>query len=665
MVKLFILLSAIFVVALGYYLPGVTPNDYAYEQDVPLLVSKVTSTKTQMPYDYYALPYCRPKVANLQSENLGEALSGDRIENSVYKVEAKVPKYCEVACVKTLSQKERLTFMNAIDDEYRVHWIVDGLPLGQYDPGDTTFQRGFPVGERKLMKKSEKSGRVAGSKFMGGRHKTEQYQHFLNNHVRIVIEYNDDASNQETAAGGSTAPYSVRIVNFRAEPMSVSHAWGGGDFVAGQSALTTCNPNRKASGSVITPGTAPLLISSASSGPVVFTYDVVWQHSDTPWASRWDLYLTASNPNDRVHWFSISNSILTVLFLSITIGAILVRALRKDIAQYNDSASLEDAREESGWKLVHGDVFRPPEFSPMLFSVFLGSGVQLFLMCLATLFFALVGLLSPANRGSLTTGLMILYVCMGSFAGYYSSVTYKMFRGTDWRRNTLLTALLYPSIVFAGFFVLNLILWSEGSSGAVPFSTFFTILFLWLCVSVPLVVLGSFFGYKKEVVAHPVRTNQIPRAIPAAQWYMNPVITTAVGGILPFGAVAVELYFIMSALWLHQIYYIFGFLFLVMLVLVVTCAEVAILMTYFQLCAEDYHWWWRSFITSGACAGYMLLYSIWYNMTKLNITGMVPTLIYITYMTLGSFTFFLVTGAIGFVASFCFNTVIYGSIKVD
>lgn len=102
-----------------------------------------------------------------------------------------------------------------------------------------------------------------------------------------------------------------------------------------------------------------------------------------------------------------------------------------------------------------------------------------------------------------------------------------------------------------------------------------------------------------------------------------------------------------------------------MLVLVVTCAEVAILMTYFQLCAEDYHWWWRSFITSGACAGYMLLYSIWYNMTKLNITGMVPTLIYITYMTLGSFTFFLVTGAIGFVASFCFNTVIYGSIKVD
>ena len=75
----------------------------------------------------------------------------------------------------------------------------------------------------------------------------------------------------------------------------------------------------------------------------------------------------------------------------------------------------------------------------------------------------------------------------------------------------------------------------------------------------------------------PVRTNQIPRAIPQQQWYASTAIASLMGGILPFGAVSVELYFIMSALWLHQIYYIFGFLCLVMMVLVVTCAEIAIL----------------------------------------------------------------------------------------
>jgi transmembrane 9 superfamily member 2/4 len=46
----------------------------------------LTSTKTQIPYDYYSLGFCKPKHEKEQSENLGEVLSGDHIENSVYKV---------------------------------------------------------------------------------------------------------------------------------------------------------------------------------------------------------------------------------------------------------------------------------------------------------------------------------------------------------------------------------------------------------------------------------------------------------------------------------------------------------------------------------------------------------------------------------------------------
>ena len=46
----------------------------------------MTSTKTQMPYDYYSLPFCKPKTLVYESENCGEVISGDRIENSVYKV---------------------------------------------------------------------------------------------------------------------------------------------------------------------------------------------------------------------------------------------------------------------------------------------------------------------------------------------------------------------------------------------------------------------------------------------------------------------------------------------------------------------------------------------------------------------------------------------------
>jgi transmembrane 9 superfamily protein 2/4 len=298
-------------------------------------------------------------------------------------------------------------------------------------------------------------------------------------------------------------------------------------------------------------------------------------------------------------------------------------------------------------------------------SVFIGTGVQLCCMVVATLSFALLGLLSPANRGSLITAFILLFVFMGSFAGYHSSMIYKMFRGIEWKQNTLFTAFLYPGIIFSILFVLNLLLWIEGSSGAIPFSALFTLLFLWFCVSVPLVFLGSFFGYKREMTTFPVRTNQIPRTIPPQAWYMNPFLTCLIGGILPFGAVSVELYFIMSALWLHQIYYIFGFLFLVAAVLLVTCAEISILLCYFQLCNEDYHWWWRSFLHSGACAGYTALYAVWYHLTELEFHGFVPMILYYGYMTIICFSFFIVTGTIGYYSCFWFNSKIYASIKVD
>ena len=41
------------------------------------------------------------------------------------------------------------------------------------------------------------------------------------------------------------------------------------------------------------------------------------------------------------------------------VAMITVRSLHKDIARYNQE-SADEAQEEFGWKLVHGDVFRPP-----------------------------------------------------------------------------------------------------------------------------------------------------------------------------------------------------------------------------------------------------------------------------------------------------------------
>lgn len=54
--------------------------------DLKVKVNKLTSTKTQLPYSFYSLPYCRPDKILDSAENLGEVLRGDRIENSPYVV---------------------------------------------------------------------------------------------------------------------------------------------------------------------------------------------------------------------------------------------------------------------------------------------------------------------------------------------------------------------------------------------------------------------------------------------------------------------------------------------------------------------------------------------------------------------------------------------------
>jgi len=368
----------------------------------------------------------------------------------------------------------------------------------------------------------------------------------------------------------------------------------------------------------------------------------------------------------EIHWFAILNSLLILLFLSGMVAMILLRTLHRDITQYNEVATEEEAREETGWKLVHGDVFRRPNHSTLL-AVSVGSGMQVTGMAVMTLIFALLGFLSPARRGSLLQSMMLVFTLMGVLAGYTSSRFVKVFDGDEarWKCTTLATAFLYPGLFFSIFFVLNLMIWGAKSSGSVPFSTMFAVLVLWFGVSVPLVFFGAYAGFRKSAVELPVKVSKVARAIPDRPWYSKPLVTSLIGGMLPFGAVFTELFFIMSSLWLHQFYYLFGFLALVLVILCVTCSEISIALTYFQLTSEDYRWWWTAFFGSGSSGIYVFMYSMLYFSTRLRIDRVDSTILYFGYMGIISVLFMLLTGAIGCLSSFWFVRAIYGSIKVD
>jgi len=625
-------------VAHSFYLPGIKPHEYAFQETVKIKVNKLDSVLTQLPYDYYALPFCPPvDGVRRDAENLGEILSGDSIENSPYKVEMMLPTECQALCKMTYSKKQLHELATKIDDKYRVNLIVDNLPAaqkfktivsdGQTEREDFIYEKGYPLGY------------VASS--------NGQKVVMLNNHVDLVILYHDNPRYEGN-----------RIVGFEVQPRSIAHDatnFDANDLEKNELRCSTSDVVRIANPNL------------ADSMDVVWSYSVLFSASDIQWASRWDPYLKMQDP--QIHWFSILNSFMIVIFLSGMVAMILMRALHKDLRRYNESQEdLEQNQEETGWKLVHGDVFRTPPYSS-LFASIIGTGVQVFAMCMLTLIFAALGFLSPANRGSLMTTLLLLYVFMGILAGYFSARCYKMFGGTNWQRETLQTALLFPTVNFAIFFLLNLLVWHEGSSGAVPFGTMFSLLILWFGISVPLVYLGAYFGYKGKGQAEavfPCQTNELLRMIPPQPWYMQKYFAVLVGGVLPFGAVFIEVFFIMSSIWLHHYYYMFGFLLLVFVILILTSAEITIVMTYFQLCAEDWRWWWRSVWTAGSSALYLLAYSVLYFYTKLDIEGhFVSSLLYFGYMLLVSTAFFLVTGTIGFYATNHFVFKIYDAIKVE
>jgi len=650
----------------AFYLPGVNPQSFEEGDVVKMKVNKMTSQKTLMPVDYYRLPFCAPEGGpKMDNENLGEFLAGDRIESTPYRLKMKTDMYCEQVCISNLGRAEQTGLspnkvVRAIRRNYHNNWIVDNLNAASKVEDDKTvttrYWQGFPVGF--IAPNTQKA--------------------YIHNHVNLEIQYHKVENEVDK----------YRIVRFTVEPFSLKHEFEpaeddddddkteDGENVESfkvaeiMNPIRSCNPANKEKkhttyDMVYARGREPQL----ASGKVLFTYDVIWTENPTlHWASRWDIYLSMDNAIPaKVHWLSIANSLVIVFVLSAMIAAILVRNLRRDYARYNRLATDEEKAEdleEFGWKLVHADVFRPPSFSPLLMSVCCGTGVQLLCMAFLTVIFAAMGFLSPANRGSLLMAQLLLYVLMGSVSGYTTARLYKTFKGKSWQKATTCAALGFPGVVFGVFFILDILALTQGSSDAVPFATMVVLLVLWFGISTPLVFFGAYFGYKQDAIEFPVNTSNIPRQIPDQPWFMGIPFTLIVGGILPFGSCFVELYFILSSVWMDQYYYVFGFLLLVFFILIVTCAEITVLFCYFQLCGENYHWWWRSFCTAGSTALYVFGYSFMY-FKQLETNAFATYILYFGYMGLASLALFLMTGAVGVFSSLYFNKAIFASIKID
>ena len=152
--------------------------------------------------------------------------------------------------------------------------------------------------------------------------------------------------------------------------------------------------------------------------------------------------------------------------------------------------------------------------------------------------------------------------------------------------------------------------------------TLLMLVLLWICLDGPLVMLGIALGSRSRRLEDPVFTNAIPRQVPHQPLYARAVPSALLGGLLPFGSASIELAILVSCVWNQRIYYVFGFLLLMVLMTLLVCAEVAVVMCYFQLCREDHRWWWRSFLNTAATGIYFFIYSIVYARSELQASAM-------------------------------------------
>jgi len=325
---------------------------------------------------------------------------------------------------------------------------------------------------------------------------------------------------------------------------------------------------------------------------------------------------------------------------------------------------LDHELDESGWKQVHGDVFRPPP-QLTLFCALVGTGAQLAAMVAIMIVFATATTLYM-GRGAIIISFLIVYCLTSLVAGYASGSLYARSGGRSWITTMAWTASLFPSVCFAAALVLNAVGLAYGSLATVPLTSVLAVILMWTLVALPLCVVGTILGRNWSGTPNdPCRVNVIPRLIPDKRWFARPSVLIALGGVLPFGSIFIEMYFVFTSFWNYKFYYVYGFMFLVFVILSIVTVCVTIVVTYFLLNNEDYRWPWTSFAAASSTAGYVLLYSIYYFFVKTKMSGFFQTLFYFCYMLIFCIALGVMCGTVGYLGCATFVRRIYRNIKSD
>lgn len=146
---------------------------------------------------------------------------------------------------------------------------------------------------------------------------------------------------------------------------------------------------------------------------------------------------------------------------------------------------------------------------------------------------------------------------------------------------------------------------------------------------------------------------------------MNTIIIGPVFGLIQFASMYAEFSYLFDSIFKAQMYAMFGFLLLNLILQIAIISLLSILQTYMQLCYQNYEWWWRSFAVGASGTLYMILYAVFFALTKLKINDPYTDIAFLIYVFLFIGCYSLGAGTIAVQASYYFVSNIYSDIRVD
>jgi transmembrane 9 superfamily protein 2/4 len=218
----------------------------------------------------------------------------------------------------------------------------------------------------------------------------------------------------------------------------------------------------------------------------------------------------------------------------------------------------------------------------------------------------------------------------------------------------------------ASYLMANVIFLYTESSAAATMRGLAELFVTVLSLDLALFGLGFLIGLRVSPFDCPARVNNIPRLVPRQPFFLSPLCTSAIAGVVIFASIYVEVYFILQALWTNlSYYYLFGLLLIVVLAMLVVSAEVAIFAVYLLLCYENHRWWWAAFRIPASVSFVFFAYCIFFMVTVYRPPDRESVAVFLIFSFVIALGLAFANGAVGFLCAFTVVQRMYGALKME